>query len=291
MPFKINSLNNDFTTANEWKSLMSKRDLQSFKQGRSGNDEIKIVELSSQLADKWFAEECGIEHRLPGKIYLVSESSNISFGTFIVENLQLTQGNWYFCVRLLESTFARIGWITNGFQPSESIGIGHDQYSWSYDGSQGMIYNNEQYPFHLENIRWSTNDVCGCGIEINGDRIRINYWLNGFFLGTAFEHNRPIYSTTSTLCNMLPNGDQTSYFPGVTLKVDDTAILSGCEFIFHPMDMFECPLPEGYKPLLVPTLVDIDDSFVPYPCNAYLIGNNIEDYFIHKRNNKSIRFL
>ncbi|CAF5227187.1 unnamed protein product, partial [Rotaria magnacalcarata] len=39
------------------------------------------------------------------------------------------------------------------------------------------------------------------------------------------------------------------------------------------------------------TLVDIDDSFVPYPCNAYLIGNNIEDYFIHKRNNKSIRFL
>ncbi|CAM4974073.1 unnamed protein product [Rotaria socialis] len=291
MPFKINSLNNDFTATNEWKSFMSKRDLQSFKQGRSGNDEIKIVELSSQLAGKWFVEECGIEHRLPGKIYLVSESSNISFGTFIVENLQLTQGNWYFCVRLLESTFARIGWITNGFQPSESIGIGHDQYSWSYDGSQGMIYNNEQYPFHLGNIRWSTNDVCGCGIEINGGRIRINYWLNGLFLGTAFEHNRPIYSTTSTLCNMLPNGNQTSYFPGVTLKVDDAAILSGCEFIFHPMDMFECPLPEGYKPLLVPTLVDIDDSFVPYPCNAYLIGNNIEDYFIHKRNNKSTRFL
>lgn len=291
MPFQTNLPNNDLFSSTEWKPSMSKRELDSFKNGRVGNDECKIIELSSQLADKWFMEESGIIHRFPGRVLLVSENSNTLFATFIVENLQLTEGNWYFCVRLLESTCARIGWLTNGFKPGESIGIGQDQYSWSYDGSEGLIYNNEQYPFHLEGIRWSPNDVCGCGIEIHGDSIRINYWINGLFIGTAFEHKKPIISTTNTICNLLPNGNRTSFLPGVTLKVDNIAVLSSCEFIFHPMDMFECPLPNGYKPLLVPTLLDIDDLFVPYPYSAYLIGNKIEDNLIRKRDNISGQFL
>ncbi|CAF4635949.1 unnamed protein product, partial [Rotaria sp. Silwood2] len=271
IPFKTDLLTDDLSSTNEWKSSMSKRDIQLFKKGRLGNDEINIIELSSQLSGKWFTEECGITHRFPGRVYLVSENSNALSATFIIENLQLTEGNWYFCIRLLQSTSVRIGWATNGFKSNHSIGIGNDQYSWSYDGSQGMIYHNEQYPFEFENIRWSINDVCGCGIEINGDNIRINYWINGYFLGTAFAHQLPINSTT-TICNMLPNGHRTSYFPGVSLNVNDTSILSSYEFIFHPMDMFECPLPNGYKPLVVPTLLDIDDLFVPYPFNAYLIG-------------------
>ncbi|CAF1287352.1 unnamed protein product [Rotaria sordida] len=291
IPFKTDLLIDDLLSTNEWKSSMSKRNIELFKKGRLGNDEIKIIELSSQLTGKWFLEECGITHRFPGRIYLVSENSNKLTATFIIENLQLTEGNWYFCIRLLESTSIRIGWATNGFKSNDSIGIGYDQYSWSYDGSQGMIYNNEQYPFEFENIRWNTNDVCGCGIEINDNHIRINYWLNGYFLGTAFTHQLPINSTTTTICNMLPNGNRTSYFPGVSLNVNETSILSSCEFIFHPMDMFECPLPNGYKPLVIPTLLDINDLFVPYPFSAYLIGNNIEDYIIHKRNNRSIKFL
>ncbi|CAF5014485.1 unnamed protein product, partial [Rotaria sp. Silwood1] len=285
IPFKTD----DILFINDWKSSMSKRDIQLFKKGRLGNDEIKIIELSSQLSGKWFTEECGITHRFLGRIYLVSENANALSATFIIENLQLTEGHWYFCIRILESTSIRIGWATNGFNSNNSFGLGNDQYSWSYDGSQGMIYHNEQYPFEFENIRWNTNDVCGCGIEIDSDQIRINYWLNGYFLGTAFAHQSSINSTT--ICNMLPNGHRTSYFPGVTLNINDTSILSSCEFIFHPMDMFECPLPDGYKPLVVPNLLDIDDLFVPYPFSAYLIGNKIEDYLIHKENNKSIKFL
>ncbi|CAF4787472.1 unnamed protein product, partial [Rotaria sp. Silwood1] len=289
--FKKDQLTLDFSlTTNEWKSKMSKRELKLFKKGRFGNDEIKIIPMSFGNSGKWFIEECGITHRFPGRVNLISENFNTLFVTFIIDNLRLTEGNWYFCIRLLQSTSAQIGWATNGFKPNHSIGIGNDKYSWSYDGSTGIIYNNKQYSFPFENILWSTNDVCGCGIEINNDHIQINYWLNGYFLGTPFSHQFPINSTTK-ICNMLPNGYRTSYFPGVTLKVNNITTLSACEFIFHPMDMFECPLPNNYKPLLLPTMIDIDDSLVAYPFSAYLVGENVQDYFIPTRNNKSIRFL
>ena len=55
--------------------------------------------------------------------------------------------------------------------------------------------------------------------------------------------------------------------------------MSSCEFIFNPEDMLECPLPKGYKPLLLPNLVNVDPAFVPYPNNAYLIGDNEQDIF------------
>ncbi|CAF3009938.1 unnamed protein product [Rotaria sp. Silwood2] len=289
--FKKDQLTFDFSlTKNEWKSKMSKREIELFKKGRFGNDKIEIIPMSFGHSGQWFIEECGITHRFPGRVNLISENLNTLFVTFIIDNLRLTEGNWYFCIRLLQSTSVQIGWATNGFKPNHSIGIGNDKYSWSYDGSKGIIYNNEQYPFLFENVHWSINDVCGCGIEIDNDHIQINYWLNGYFLGTPFSHQFPINSTTK-VCNMLPNGYRTSYFPGVTLKVNDSTMFSAWEFIFHPMDMFECPLPNNYKPLLFPTMIDIDDSLVAYPFSAYLVSENVQDYFIHTRNNKSIRFL
>ncbi|CAF4019249.1 unnamed protein product, partial [Rotaria sp. Silwood1] len=90
IPFKTD----DILFINDWKSSMSKRDIQLFKKGRLGNDEIKIIELSSQLSGKWFTEECGITHRFLGRIYLVSENANALSATFIIENLQLTEGHW-----------------------------------------------------------------------------------------------------------------------------------------------------------------------------------------------------
>ncbi|CAF2960714.1 unnamed protein product, partial [Rotaria sp. Silwood2] len=267
---------------------MSKRNLNLFKKGRHGKDEIKMREFTSQLRGSWFQEECGVIHQFPGRIHLVSNNANSLSATFVIEDLQLTEGNWYFCVRLLESTSANIGWATQGFTTNNDVHLGHDQYSWSYNGSEGLIYNGELYPFAFDQFRWSANDVCGCGIEIHDDSIKINYWLNGCFLGTAFAHNLPFPSSTS-VCNMLPNDVRTGYFPAVTLNVNETSVLSSCEFIFHPMDMFECPLPIGYKPLMIPNLVDFDDLLVPYPFNAYLISHSSEDNFENK--NSTTKFL
>ncbi|CAF4860740.1 unnamed protein product [Rotaria sp. Silwood1] len=267
---------------------MSKRDLNLFKKGRHGKDEIKIREFTSKLRENWFQEECGVIHQFPGRIHLVSNNADSLSATFVIEDLQLTEGDWYFCVRLLESTSANIGWATQGFTTNNHVHLGHDRYSWSYNGSEGLIYNGELYPFAFDQVRWSANDVCGCGIEIHDDSIKINYWLNGCFLGTAFAHNLPFPSSTS-VCNMLPNGGRTDYFPAVTLNVNETSVLSSCEFIFHPMDMFECPLPIGYKPLMIPNLVDFDDLLVPYPFNSYLISHSSEDNFENK--NSTTKFL
>ena len=151
----------------QWKSNVSKKDMQGFKRGRIGNDQIQIVPMPSTIPNTWFLEESGIKHRFPGRIYLISETADVSMATFIIENLRLSEGKWYFCVRLLEGTNVQIGWATTGFTPSNAIGIGNDKYSWSYDGSQNKLYNTEQYQYLTENIHWGMNDVCGCGIEIS----------------------------------------------------------------------------------------------------------------------------
>ncbi|UJR34786.1 hypothetical protein I4U23_027567 [Adineta vaga] len=254
---------------NKWKSAGSKQFVDEFKQGRLGNENISIVPMMYEIVDQWMLEDCGIYHRFPGRMYLISETGNSSSITFTVDNLRLSHGKWYFCIRLLESRFLQIGWTTNGFNPSNTIGIGQDQYSWSYDGSQGMLYHQIESPFMTDNIHWNSNDVCGCGIEIDGMNTRINYWLNGHFLGTAFAHDFPV-GITETICNMRPNGPETTYSPGVTLRVNDTSLLSTCEWIFSPEDMNECPLPNGHKPLLLPTILTV----VRYPFNAYILSTD-----------------
>ncbi|CAF3285946.1 unnamed protein product [Rotaria sp. Silwood2] len=107
-------------------------------------------------------------------------------------------------------------------------------------------------------------------LHSDGPNIRINFWLNGHFLGTVFEHNCAI---RSKLCNMLSNGCDASYFPGVSLKVNDIVTLNSCEFIFSLEDMLECPLPLGYKPF-VDTELDNDQD------NIYKVRSNRSTIFL-----------
>ncbi|CAF4703446.1 unnamed protein product, partial [Rotaria sp. Silwood2] len=72
---------------------------------------------------------------------------------------------------------------------------------------------------------------------------------------------------------MLPNGCDASYFPGVSLKVNDISTLSSCEFIFSPEDTLECPLPLGYKPFVDTELHNDQD-------NIYKIRSNRSTIFL-----------
>ncbi|CAF4076194.1 unnamed protein product, partial [Rotaria sp. Silwood2] len=139
------------------------------------------------------------------------------------------------------------------------------------------------------NTRRKPNDVCGCGIEINGENTRIKYWWNGKFLGTAFAHQSKIESTTIK-CNLLPNGPSTTYYPGITMQAR-YGQESCCEFIFSPEDMIECPLPEGYKPILMPQLIHNNDSIVAYPYSAYLVGDDVQDFVYTSRSTSSTTLL
>jgi hypothetical protein len=291
-PSIVNALSISTLKYNGWKPYASKSEIESFKYGRIGyDDDISIVSMPRHVIDSTIFEECGQKHKFKGGIYLTTDSLNGSFPTFIVDNLQLTKGKWYYCVRLPIGGLAQIGWATRGFTPmsNKGIGIGDDKYSWCYDGSRGVLFNDGEFKFPSEEIRWKSKDICGCGIEIDGENIQIKYWLNGQFLGTAFSHQTNIGSST-TKCNMLPHGYITSFYPGVTISIRYLQ-LSCLEFIFSPEDMTQCPLPDGYKPLLMPKLINIENSIVPYPSKAYLVGFDTSNYFHRIQNTTSTTIL
>ncbi|CAF3228303.1 unnamed protein product [Rotaria sp. Silwood2] len=271
----------------DWKPYGSKAEIELYKKGRNGSNEISIVPFPRHAAESGVIQESGDKHRFRGRIYMNDNHSHNSFPSFIVENLTLSEGNWYYCVKLPLGGLVQIGWATTGFTPKsdEGLGIGDDKYSWSFDGSRGTVYYDQEFQFLPRNIRWKANDVCGCGIEIDGENTRIKYWLNGKFLGTVFSHQSNIAST-NIKCNLLPHGTNTTYFPGVTVQAHYGQI-GYCELIFSPEDMIACPLPEGYKPILMPKLSQNKDSIVAYPYSAYLVGDDVEDFVYIRRSTPS----
>ncbi|CAF4632699.1 unnamed protein product [Rotaria sp. Silwood1] len=273
---------------NGWKVKASEAEIELYKQGRIGNDQIILVPMPRNIADTQVFEECGNKHRFRGRIDTSRDSKHNSFVTFILDNLQVNKGKWYFCVKLPLGGLVQIGWATAGFSPvsNSGKGIGDDPCSWSYDGSRHVLFHNGSYEYPNEDIRWTENDACGCGIEIDDENTRIKYWLNGKFLGTAFAQQSYLESAT-VKCDMKPNGLNTTYFPGVSLQSSSYSS-NCCEFIFSPEDMTECPLPDGYKPLLLPELINTENSIVAYPYSAYLIGDNIQNYFHTSRLSSSI---
>ncbi|CAF0859833.1 unnamed protein product [Rotaria sordida] len=288
----VDALSMNILKYNGWKPYASAIEIESFKRGRIGSNEPSIVPMPFDISDSSVFEECGNNHKFKGRITPNRENTNGSFPTYIIDNVQVSEGKWYYCVKLVAGGVIQIGWATNGFVPSsdKGRGIGDDKYSWSYDGSRGTLYNGEEFHFTSDDIRWKENDVCGCGIEIDGENICIKYWLNGKYLGIAFEHQSNIASTT-TKCNMLPNGQQDiAYFPGVTLQMH-SYYRTGCELIFSPEDMTKCPLPKGYKPLQLPKLINVENSIVAYPYSAYLIDDHVQNNFHTLRSTMPTTFL
>ncbi|CAF3666099.1 unnamed protein product [Rotaria socialis] len=285
----MNNLSKPISKSNTWKPYASEIEMDFVKQGRSGKDEVVIVPTPLHSVALDAIQECGTKHRFRGKIAPTSQTARVSFPSFIADNLQLSEGNWYFCVRLPLGGVVQIGWATNGFSPSIGCGVGDDRFSWSYDGSRAAFFYEEGFYGQYDNTHWGQNAVCGCGIEIDGLNTRIKFWLNGKYLGTAFQHDTFVPLSTKT-CNLLPNGPKTKFFPGVTMQYgSDPSIY--CELIFSPEDMESCPLPNGYKPLLLPKCVLTENSIVEYPFSAYLIGENPEDFVYSTRANSSVVLL
>ncbi|CAF1009355.1 unnamed protein product [Rotaria sordida] len=268
---------------NGWKVYASEAEIELFKRGRIGNDDMCVTPMPYRIPAAQTFQECGNNHKFLGRIDTRDDSSHGNFPTYILDNVQVSEGKWYFCVKLPLGELVQIGWATTGFSPDSrnGLGIGDDSHSWSYDGSRQVLFHDGSYDYPVDDIHWKQNDVCGCGIEIDSENTRIKYWLNGQCLGTAFAHQS--YRGSSRLkCDMKPNGPNTSYFPGVSMQ-SYSYCSNCCEFILSPEDMIECPLPDGYKPLLLPKLVNTENSIVAYPFSAYLIGDDIENYIYTSR--------
>lgn len=288
-PSVMNMLSTPMLHDSEWRPYVFISEIEFFKQGRMGTDEISIVSLPHDVSSSDAIQECGNKHRFRGRIAPDNNNTRMNFPTYIIENLQVNAGKWYYCVRLPVGGVIQIGWATNGMAPNTIRGVGDDKYSWSYDGSRAALFYEEEFSPIFNNVRWKPNDVCGCGIDIDGKDINIKYWLNGKLLGTAFAHNAFIEDSYKQ-CNLLPNGPSTTYFPSVTIQIIDGA-QRYCELILSPEDMQDCPMPKGYKPLISPKPIHTQFHLVDYPFSAYLVGENPEDYFYTTRLNKSNVFL
>ncbi|CAF4618471.1 unnamed protein product, partial [Rotaria socialis] len=287
-PIILQYLSETSSIDDDWKPIAFKSEIKSYKKGRLGNNEINIISVPAN--DNIPAlEECGIKHKFKGRINICDDTGNIRYRTFIPDGIELHEGKWYFCVKLPLGGAAQIGWATNGFNPvqTDDYGVGDDRFSWGFDGARGVYDRNRHSMFFREND-WDEEDVCGCGIEIDGKNTNIQYWLNGRALGPLFStsDNETIKSGVKT--NLLPNGIFASYFPAVTVKVYRNVAHTGVfEFIFSPEDMIQCPLPKGYKPLLMPKVLPMENVLVAYPYSAYLIGNDIQQYFYTSRCSKN----
>ncbi|CAF0748456.1 unnamed protein product [Adineta steineri] len=278
---------NIWTAYNGWRPYVFAGEMEYFKEGRIGIDEITIVPLPRNTADVSVTQECGIKHRFHGRIVPNGENTTVSFPTFIINNLQLSEGKWYYCVRLPQAGLLQMGWATNGFTPSSGCGVGDDMYSWSYDGSRGVLFNAQGFYSQFDDVRWNENDVCGCGIEIDGENTNIKYWLNGKLLGTAFQHKTCV-KYSSTKCDLLPNGATTTYYPAISMQNE---VSRCCELIISPEDMKDCPLPNGYKPILLPKPLPKENLLIDYPFSAYLIGDDQTESCLTRQTKSDINIL
>ncbi|CAF4919026.1 unnamed protein product, partial [Rotaria sp. Silwood1] len=283
-PIILQYLSETSSIDQDWKPIASKSEIKSYKKGRLGNYDIQIISVPINDNIPVF-EECGIKHKFKGRVNINDDIGNIRYRTFILDGIEVNAGKWYFCVRLPLGGAALIGWATKGFNPPlhDSWGIGDDKYSWGFDETRGVYDHRQRSIFYSENF-WDEEAICGCGIEIDGKNTNIKYWLNGKFIGTVYSHseNQTIKSAIKT--NLLPNGIFATYFPAVSIKVYRNVANTGVfEFIFSPEDMTKCPLPKGYKSLLMPKLLTMENVLVAYPSSAYLIGNDIQQYFYTSR--------
>ena len=280
-----------------WKAYATPLEIEALKKGRLGPEELSIIPMPAHTVNAEAIEECGTKHRFRGHLVPNYDNARVTFPTFIFNQLRFTEGKWYYCIRLpvagvvqIVAGVVQIGWATNGFQPSGGIGVGDDKYSWSYDGQRAAIFYENGVYGQFDGIHWKANDICGCGIEINGEQTNIKYWLNGKLLGTPFAHNTDLPQAPSTKCDLLPNGPGTSYYPAVTIQWTGDPLIH-CEFIVSPEDMEQCPLPAGYKPLLLPNKVQTENSIVNYPVHAYLIGDQSDRFLLRGTKDSSSSML
>ena len=258
-----------------WRPYAFEYERDHFTKGRIGHEEISIVSIPKNRVSNEAIQECGTKHRFHGRIAPTAEHTYDSHPQFTIDNLRLAEGKWYYCVRLPVAGSLQIGWTADVLSLS--------RYKWLYDGSQGIIFSEYESFSVFDDIRWKSNDVCGCGIEIDGNNTNIKYWLNGKLLGTAFQHKKRVgHIYDEYEFDLLPNGPSTAFYPMISIGLN-TDSATFCELIVSPEDMLNCPSPEGYKPLLLPKFVRTENSIIDYPSHAYLIGENSNDFLLTKR--------
>ena len=168
----------------------------------------KTVGSSSRREDKLSAEQV-LNNRLQfalvdGQAHFNSESRKITnvgtdFATVAVLGAPIVTGKYYFELEILQSRLMQIGWanMRSKYNAREGFGVGDNPSSWSWCGERNVLFHGTDCrPRAYGNMSrgpWQKGDIVGCAIELpsleEGDKKgKIHYWLNGDYLGVAFNN-------------------------------------------------------------------------------------------------------
>lgn len=93
-------------------------------------------------------------------------------------SLRKKEGKWYFEVRLGSVTMPQVGWVAEGFLPSDEAdakGVGEDEHGWAVDGLRGRKLHGGT----MEELQWPTtwrkNGVVGCAIDLDAGAMEFAY--------------------------------------------------------------------------------------------------------------------
>ena len=148
------------------------------------------------------------------------------------------QGKYYYEF-VVSSKDVRYEPMPNLLFANQGLGWCDDKFNWTYDGLRARKYDGRRARkyrtsnflrrYRSYGVRWEIGDVVGCCIDVDkdGNTFDIGYYVNGKYLGIAFESCK--YSGNLYVACNLPE------------KVYGVIILDGSLFKY---------MPDGYLPII-----------------------------------------
>lgn len=102
---------------------------------------------------------------------LEARSDALSFES-VRSTFSVDEGVWYYEVQVLTDGVMQIGWATkqSKFLNHEGVGIGDDEYSFSYDGCRQLYWYNAKSRPH-DHPQWKPGDIIGFLIDLENKQM------------------------------------------------------------------------------------------------------------------------
>ena len=79
-----------------WRPYAFESEREYFTKGRFSNEEISLVPMVKNSISTDVIEKCGVNHRFYGRVALTFKYTSNDFPSFIIENLKISEGKWYY---------------------------------------------------------------------------------------------------------------------------------------------------------------------------------------------------
>ncbi|CAI5709062.1 unnamed protein product [Hyaloperonospora brassicae] len=206
-------------------------DATSYISVRSVQRALPVVENWLQLVSDDSKEDVCAGVKTTFKHGLCELRGRGNFGTASARHCcALTQGRWYYEVRLVTAGVVQIGWADSTFEVNSETGdgVGDHERSWAYDGFRQVKWNNGKDEEYATDDLWSKNDVIGCLLDL--DEGTVSFTRNGVDLGVAYH-------------NVKHSSSDQGFFPAISVEQAEILLVN----IGSQPFLYEAP---GFEPVM-----------------------------------------